>query len=60
MLIVYGCPSDKADYVVQKQYKYKWSRDTTTGYYGSNNLPTTTGQHIMDIGSGTDHAQSSS
>ena len=73
MVIVYGCPSDpnstavttcpaKVDDVVKKQYSYKWSGGTTTGYYGSNNLPmyTTTGQRTMDIGSGTDHVQSSS
>ena len=71
MVVCYGTPSDplstvvttcpcKIDYVVKKQYTYKWSSDTLSNYFGSNNLPTTTGQHTMDIGSGADHVVASS
>ena len=67
MVIVYGCPSDPnsnavttsnciVDYVKKKQYAYKRSSNCTVNYNGVNNLPTTTGQHTMDIGAGIDHS----
>ena len=39
-----------------KKNTYKWSQDISANYYGLNNLPTTAGQHTMDIGSGAHHA----
>ena len=67
MVIVHGTPSDpssnavtlcpgKIDYVSKRQYSYKWSQDISVNYYGNNLLPTTTGQHTMDIGAGADRS----
>ena len=67
MIICHGTPSDpnsnavttcpgKLDYVVKKQYGYKWSSQLITGMSGANNLPVTAGQHTMDISAGADHA----
>ena len=71
MIISHGTPSDpsstavttcngKLDWVVKKQYSYKWSAQNVTLVYGVNNLPVTAGQHTMDIGAGADHAVSQS
>ena len=69
MVIQHGTPSDpsstavttcngKIDWVVKKQYGYKWSSDYTIATNGNNNLPVIAGQHTMDIGAGADHAVS--
>ena len=71
MIISHGTPSDpnsnavttcpgKLDYVVKKQYGYKWNAQIVSNVYGNNNLPITAGQHTMDIGSGLDHVTASS
>ena len=71
MIISHGTPSDpsstavmtcpgKLDWVVKKQYGYKWSSQYITMCYGANNLPVTAGQHTMDIGAGSDDLVSES
>ena len=69
MIISHGTPSNpssnavttcpgKLDWVVKRQYGYKWSSQYTTATKGNNNLPVTADQHTMDIGAGADHAVS--
>ena len=71
MIICHGTPSDPnsnavttcpgtLDYVVKKQYGYKWLYDYIVGMNCTNNLPVTAGQHTMDIGAGVDHITASS